>query len=33
MPWKDFNANYSNDELNAIFLYLQTLQALPTVKP
>ena len=33
MPWKDFNANYSNDELKAIFLYLQTLQALPTVKP
>jgi mono/diheme cytochrome c family protein len=33
MPWKDFNANYSDDELKAIFLYLQSLQALPTVKP
>jgi mono/diheme cytochrome c family protein len=33
MPWKDFAANYSDDELNAIFLYLQSLQPLPTVKP
>ena len=33
MPWKDFGSNYSDDELNAIFLYLQSLEALPTVKP
>jgi len=33
MPWKDFGLSYSDDELNAIFLYLQSLQALPTVKP
>lgn len=33
MPWKDFAANYSDDELKAIFLYLQALQALPAVKP
>jgi mono/diheme cytochrome c family protein len=33
MPWKDFGGNYSDDELNAIFLYLQTLQLSPTVKP
>jgi mono/diheme cytochrome c family protein len=33
MPWKDFAPNYSDDELTAIFMYLQTLQALPTVKP
>jgi mono/diheme cytochrome c family protein len=33
MPWKDFGPNYSDDELNAIFMYLQSLQALPTVKP
>lgn len=32
MPWKDFN-NYSDDELNAIFMYLQSLPALPTIKP
>jgi mono/diheme cytochrome c family protein len=32
MPWKHFN-NYSDDELKAIFLYLQSLPALPTVKP
>jgi len=33
MPWKDFGPNYSDDELNAIFMYLQSLQALLTVKP
>lgn len=33
MPWKDFGPNYSDDELTAIFMYLQSLQALPTVKP
>jgi len=33
MPWPAFNANYSDGELNAIFLYLQSLQALPMVKP
>lgn len=33
MPWKDFGANYSDDELTAIFLYLQSQPALPTVKP
>ena len=32
MPWKSFNS-YSDDELKAIFLYLQSLPALPTVKP
>jgi mono/diheme cytochrome c family protein len=32
MPWKSFN-NYSDDELHAIFLYLQSLPKLPTVKP
>ncbi len=33
MPWKDFATNYSDDELTAIFMYLHSLQALPTVKP
>lgn len=32
MPWKDFN-NYSDDELKAIFLYLQSLPDLATVIP
>lgn len=32
MPWKHIT-NYSDDELKAIFLYLQSLPALPTVKP
>ena len=32
MPWKDFN-NYSDDELHAIFMYLQSLPELATVKP
>lgn len=32
MPWKHIS-NYSDDELQAIFLYLQSLSALPTVKP
>jgi mono/diheme cytochrome c family protein len=32
MPWKFFN-NYSDDELKAIFLYLQSRPALPTVIP
>jgi mono/diheme cytochrome c family protein len=32
MPWKDFS-NYSDDELKAIFMYLQSLPALPTTKP
>ena len=32
MPWKDFN-NYSDAELQAIFMYLQSLPKLPTVKP
>ena len=32
MPWKHFN-NYSDDELKAIFLYLQTLPKLATVVP
>jgi mono/diheme cytochrome c family protein len=32
MPWKSFN-NYSDDELRAIFLYVHSLPALPTVKP
>ena len=32
MPWKDFQ-NYSDDELTAIFLYLQSQPALPTVRP
>jgi mono/diheme cytochrome c family protein len=32
MPWKQFG-NYSDDELKAIFLYLQTLPSLPTVVP
>jgi mono/diheme cytochrome c family protein len=33
MPWKDFNGNYSDEELAAIFAYLKTLPALATVKP
>jgi mono/diheme cytochrome c family protein len=32
MPWKDFT-NYSDDELNAIFLYLQSLPKMETVVP
>lgn len=32
MPWRNFS-NYSDDELRAIFLYLQSLPTLPTVKP
>ena len=32
MPWKTFN-NYSDDELKAIFLYLQSLPKLATVAP
>ena len=32
MPWKHFN-NYSDDELKAVFLYLQSLPTLPTVIP
>ena len=32
MPWKGFS-NYSDDELKAIFLYLKTIPALPTIKP
>jgi mono/diheme cytochrome c family protein len=32
MPWKSFT-HYSDDELKAIFLYLQSLPELPTVKP
>ena len=32
MPWKQFNS-YSDEELSAIFLYLQSLPELPTVKP
>jgi mono/diheme cytochrome c family protein len=32
MPWKSIGT-YSDDELSAIFMYLQTLPALPTVKP
>ncbi len=32
MPWKSFT-NYSDDELKAIYLYLHSLPALPTVKP
>lgn len=31
MPWQHFK-NYTDDELNAIFLYLQTLQPLATIK-
>ena len=33
MPWQHFGPNYSDDELKAIFLYLQSLPALETVKP
>jgi cytochrome c553 len=32
MPWNHIS-NYSDDELKAIFLYLQSLPTLPTVKP
>ena len=32
MPWKHINT-YTDDELKAIFMYLQTLPPLPTVKP
>jgi len=32
MPWKTIGT-YSDDELSAIFLYLQSLQPLPTIKP
>ena len=32
MPWKSFT-NYSDDELKAIYLYLHSVPALPTVKP
>lgn len=33
MPWKEFGANYSDDELTAIFLYLKSLPAAATIKP
>lgn len=33
MPWMHFGPNYSDDELKAIFLYLQSLPPLATVKP
>jgi cytochrome c5 len=32
MPWKTIGS-YTDDELSAIFLYLQSLQPLPTIKP
>jgi mono/diheme cytochrome c family protein len=32
MPWKSFS-NYTDEELTAIFLYLQSLQPLKTIKP
>jgi hypothetical protein len=32
MPWKSFGI-YSDDELSAIFLYMQSLQPLQTIKP
>lgn len=33
MPWKGFGANYSDNELTAIFMYLQSVPPHATIKP